>query len=174
MEVSWNDAIAFVDWLNHKENGHRYRLPTEAEWEYACRAVDNPNGPWTPFNTGATISTDLANYDGSYTYGAGVKGIYRKKTTPCGSLPANKFGLYDMHGNAWQWCYDVYGDHIPPALCHRSAQGPNKQDPAASRVLRGGSLGRASSEVPFRIPQRGYAPGVRGSNFGFRVVLDSP
>jgi formylglycine-generating enzyme required for sulfatase activity len=79
------------------------RLPTEAEWEYACRA-----GTTTAFHTGETISTDQANYDGDYTYGNGKKGVDRKKTIAVGSFNPNAWGLYDMHGNVWEWCADWY------------------------------------------------------------------
>ena len=106
-----------------------YRLPTEAEWEYACRA-----GTTTPFHFGETISTDQANYNGNFTYGNGKKGVYRKKTTPVGSFPANAWGLYDMHGNVWQWCQDWYGDY--PQKDVVDPQGPEKGE---YRVLRGGS-----------------------------------
>jgi len=90
VNVSWYGADAFAKWLS-KKTGHKFRLPTEAEWEYACRA-----GTTTPFYFGDTISTDQANYDGDYVYGSGRKGIDRKKTTRVGSFTANDFGLYDM------------------------------------------------------------------------------
>ena len=91
--VSWDDCEAFCQALG-KKDGKTYRLPTEAEWEYACRAATT-----TPFHFGGTISTDQSNYDGNYTYGGGKKGVYRQKTTPAGSFPANAWGLFDMHGN---------------------------------------------------------------------------
>ena len=91
-------------------SGKEYSLPSEAQWEYACRA-----GTKTPFSFGPTISTGLANYDGqSYqgTYGRDQNGIYRQKTTKIGSFPPNSFGLYDMHGNVWEWCLDdQYGKY---------------------------------------------------------------
>ena len=98
--VSWNDAKAFCQKV-YELTGKKVRLPTEAEWEYGCRA-----GTTTPFYFGETISTEQANYNGNYTFGQGEKGIYRQKTTPVGSFIANKFGLYDMHGNVWEWCED--------------------------------------------------------------------
>ncbi|NJR25452.1 MAG: formylglycine-generating enzyme family protein [Richelia sp. CSU_2_1] len=103
--VSWYDAVEFCARLSQK-TGKTYRLPSETEWEYACRA-----GTTTPFHFGENITTDLANYEGNYIYGAGLKGIYRKETTPVGSFGvANAFGLYDMHGNVREWCADPFHD----------------------------------------------------------------
>ena len=99
-QVSWQEAVAFCEKLS-QQAGRTYRLPSEAEWEYACRA-----GTTTPFHFGPAITTDLANYDGNYTYGNGSKGVYRQQTTEVGSFPPNAFGLYDMHGNVWEWCAD--------------------------------------------------------------------
>lgn len=102
--VSWNDARAFCERLSQR-TGRAYRLPSEAEWEYACRARS-----MTPFYFGETITTDLANYVGEYTYSQEPKGIYRHETTDVGSFPPNVFGLYDMHGNVWEWCADGWHD----------------------------------------------------------------
>jgi formylglycine-generating enzyme required for sulfatase activity len=95
--VSWYDAVEFCDRLS-QYTGKPYRLPSEAEWEYACRA-----GTTTPFHFGETITSELANYDADYTYGAGVKGVYRGETTPVGSFGVGEmpFGLYDMTGKVW-------------------------------------------------------------------------
>ncbi|TAG86585.1 MAG: hypothetical protein EAZ18_25495, partial [Oscillatoriales cyanobacterium] len=101
-QVSWNEAVEFCRKLTQK-TGKSYRLPSEAEWEYACRA-----GTTTPFYFGDTITPDLVNYDGNYPYGAAPKGLYRQQTTDVGSFPPNSFGLYDMHGNVWEWCSDKY------------------------------------------------------------------
>ena len=101
--MSWNDAIEYCEWLSKQWN-ITFRLPTEAEWEYACCA-----GTTTPFNTGDNLTTDQANYDGNYPYKKYPKGKYSGKTTPVGLYPPNTWGLYDLHGNVWEWCMDWYG-----------------------------------------------------------------
>ena len=98
--VTWEDAVEFCARLS-KCTGREYRLPSEAEWEYACRA-----GTTTPFHFGETITTNLANYNGNDTYANEPKGKYRKTTTPVGQFPPNAYGLYDMHCNVWEWCQD--------------------------------------------------------------------
>ena len=103
--VSWNDAVKFCQKLSQK-TGRDYLLPSEAEWEYACRARTS-----TPFYLGETITTDLANYNGNYTYGNEPKGKYRGETTDVGIFPPNAFGLYDMHGNVWEWCADYWHEN---------------------------------------------------------------
>ena len=127
--VSWYDVQKFIKRLNKKESDTQYRLPTEAEWEYAARA-----GTATPFSFGNTLSTDQANYDGNYPYGDGPKGIFRKKTIPVASFAPNGFGLYDMHGNVWEWCQDWYGDY--PTESVTDPKGPSY---SSGRVIRGGS-----------------------------------
>ena len=97
MNVSWDDAQSYVRWLSSK-TGHNYGLLSESEWEYVARA-----GTETPFYFGSTISTDQANYNGNYTYGSGREGVYRRKTLPVGRFSANVWGVYDMHGNVWEW-----------------------------------------------------------------------
>ncbi|MDY7003819.1 MAG: SUMF1/EgtB/PvdO family nonheme iron enzyme [Cyanobacteriota bacterium] len=99
-QVNWYEAVEFCERLS-KLTGKNYRLPSEAEWEYTCRA-----GTTTPFHFGETITGELANYRASKTYGNEPKGEYRKETTPVGKFPPNAFGLYDMHGNIWEWCYE--------------------------------------------------------------------
>ena len=103
-EVSWYQAIEFCQRLS-KLTGKNYRLSSEAEWEYACRA-----GTTTPFYFGETITPELVNYNGNYSYHNGPKGEYRRQTTPVGQFPPNAFGLYDMHGNVREWCADECHD----------------------------------------------------------------
>jgi len=156
--VSWDDCQEFIKKL--REKGKKlYRLPFEAEWEYACRA-----GTTTPFHFGETIFTEQANYNGEI-YGNGKKGMFRQKTTPVGSFPANAFGLHDMHGNVWQWCQDCLGDD--PQKDQIDPQGPEK---GTHRVLRGGSW--------FNLPlhcrsafRSGDVPGDRYDRYGFRLCF---
>ncbi|MGI2905759.1 caspase, EACC1-associated type [Tolypothrix sp. VBCCA 56010] len=130
--VSWNHAIEFCARLSNK-TGKNYRLPSEAEWEYACRA-----GTTTPFYFGETITTDLANYNGNYTYGSGIKGQYRKQTTDVGIFPPNPFGLFDMHGNICEWCQDEWHQNYNEAPTDGSAW-LIENDNHLIRHLRGGS-----------------------------------
>ena len=130
-KVSWNDCLEFIRKLNRQEGGNKYRLPTEAEWEYACRA-----GTATPFYTytGNCISTDQANYDGNYPMPGCSKGKYRKKTIDVASFSPNAWGLYDMHGNVWEWCQDWKGNY--PSRHVTDPDGPSS---GSFRVNRGGS-----------------------------------
>ena len=166
--ISWLDAVEFCDRLSHQTK-RKYRLPSEAEWEYACRA-----GTTTPFHFGETISTDFANYDGNHTYGAGSKGIYRGETTPVGSFGvANAFGLCDMHGNVWEWCADHWHSNYQGAPGDGSAwideHNQNKNDSQNERLLRGGSWGNFPVYCRSAVRMNGY-PGFNNGNFGFRVV----
>jgi formylglycine-generating enzyme required for sulfatase activity len=162
--VSWYDAVEFCDRLSQK-TGRQYRLPSEAEWEYACRA-----GTTTPFHFGETISTDLANYHGEYTYGAGSKRVHRKETTPVGSFGvANAFGLYDMHGNVWEWCADQWHGNYEGAPTDGSAWLDDNDNDYQRRVLRGGSWSDDPSycRSAFRYT---HLAGSRFNPIGFRVV----
>ena len=134
-QVSWYEAVEFCQRLS-KLTERNYRLPSEAEWEYACRA-----GTTTPFYFGETITPELVNYDGNYTYGDGQKGEYREQTTPVGEFPPNAFGLYDMHGNLWEWCADDSHDDYVGAPTDGSAWvDSSTEDPTESYTrLRGGS-----------------------------------
>ncbi len=128
--VAWHDARQFCERLSERA-GRVYRLPSEAEWEYACRA-----GTHAPFYFGETITTDLVNYVGEHTYRAEPKGIYRHKSTEPGSFPPNAFGLYDMHGNLWEWCADAWHDTYVGAPSNGKVW---EFKGATQRVLRGGS-----------------------------------
>ena len=162
-QVSWWDAVEFCDRLS-RATGKTYRLPTEAEWEYACRA-----GTTTPFHFGETISTDVANYDGNYIYGKGKKGQYRKKTTSVGTFPPNAFGLHEMHGNVWEWCLDHWHGSYKEAPIDGSAWLEQNAEQNASRVLRGGSW--FSNPRVCRSANRDYfSVDNRGNSIGFRVV----
>ena len=129
--VSNEDAIFYLDWLSQK-TGRRYVLPSEAMWEYACRA-----GTTTPFWTGRTITTDQANYHGDHPYGDGSKGLFRKATTEVNSFAANPFGLHDMHGNVFEWCADRWHESYRGAPTDGTAwlDGNEKR-----RVVRGGNF----------------------------------
>ncbi len=166
-QISWWDAVEFCQRLA-RETGRPYRLPTEAEWEYACRA-----GTKTPFYFGETITTDLANYYGNYTYGDGSKGKSLGGTTPVDHFQiANAYGLSDMHGNVWEWCLDHWHGNYKGAPTDGSAWLSDNEN--ASRVIRGGSWFnipsncRSASRVNV-LP--GYDLNV---NVGFRVVCELP
>jgi len=130
-QVNWYDAIEFCARLS-KLTVREYRLPSEAEWEYACRA-----GTTTAFHFGETITGELANYNASKTYADEPKGEYREETTPVGQFSPNAFGLYDMHGNVWEWCADTWHDNYDGAPRDGSVWTENGYDNHSS--LRGGS-----------------------------------
>lgn len=161
-QVSWDDCQEFLRKLNARVKGGRFRLPTEAEWEYACRS-----GTTTPFHFGDTISTAQANYNGNYTHGAGSKGVYREKTTPVGSFPSNAWGLHDMHGNVSEWCQDWYGPY--PGGMVTDPAGPSS---GSLRVHRGGDWLYGQWQCRSATRSRG-APQARsyGRTLGFRVAL---
>jgi formylglycine-generating enzyme required for sulfatase activity len=161
-QVSWHDAVEFCDRLS-SHTKRSYRLPSEAEWEYACRA-----GTTTPFHFGETITSELANYDTNHTYGVGVKGVVRGETTPVGSFGvANAFGLYDMHGNVWEWCADHWHSNYEGAPRDGSAWRDNNYND--NRMLRGGSW--FDNPELCRSAFRGnFVAGNRLDNYGFRVV----
>ena len=157
--VSWHDAMAFIKKLNGMEPALALRLPTEAEWEYACRA-----GTTTPFSFGANITTDQVNYDGENPYAGGVKGSYRGKTVDVKALPHNDWGLYQMHGNVWEWCSDWYGPYPTNAVTNHIGPGHGEY-----RVLRGGCWFNDGRFV--RSACRGYRlPSVRDDYYGFRLA----
>jgi formylglycine-generating enzyme required for sulfatase activity len=162
--VSWRDAMAFGRRLSER-TGRRFTLPSEAQWEYACRA-----GTTTPFHVGDMITTKLANYDGNYTYANGPEGEYREQTTPVGLFPANAWGLQDMHGNVWEWCLDQWHDSYAGAPGDGGAWLVSEDvNSGVNRLLRGGSWDdlprycRSASRLP-------SLPDLADLNVGFRVV----
>ena len=158
-KVSWDDIQQFIKKLN-RMTGKKYRLPTEAEWEYACRA-----GTTTPFNTGRCLLTNEANYDGNSPLKGCSKGKYREKTMPVASFSPNAWGLYDMHGNVWEWCSDWYGDYPTGSVVD-----PVGLSGGSDRVRRGGSWINNAGDC--RSAHRYYlTPGYRVSNLGLRLAL---
>ena len=161
--VNWFDAMEFCSRLSQL-TGRHYTLPSEAQWEYACRA-----GTSTPFAFGATITPELANYNGESTYADGPKGINRGKTTAVGSFPANAWGMQDMHGTVWEWCLDHWHDSYEGAPSDGSAWLDQDAGENYPRLLRGGSW--INDPRNCRSASREHVePGNTGANIGFRVV----
>jgi len=161
--VSWHNAVEFCAILS-KSSGRDYRLPSEAEWEYACRAGTN-----TPFYFGETITTQLVNYNGNYTYGSGIKGEYIGRTTEVGYFKiANAFGLYDMHGNVWEWCQDAWHENYDDAPVDGSDWIDKNHN--QYRVLRGGSWNHFPADCRSANRYRDV-PDNANYNFSFRVAL---
>jgi formylglycine-generating enzyme required for sulfatase activity len=158
INVSWNDAVAYLDWLNTElglaGRSNAYRLPSEAEWEYACRA-----GTTSSFSSGTTITKAQAQFS------EGALGS-AKQTVPVGSFPANAFGLHEMHGNVWEWCADYWHDTYKGAPANGSEwlSGGSSQ-----RVLRGGSWNGIPSWLRSAGRFRG-SPTIRSSSIGFRLA----
>ena len=159
--VSWDDAVLFCQKLSQR-TGKSYRLPSEAEWEYACRA-----GTKTPFSFGDNITPDLVNYNGNYPYKSAPKGKYREQTTDVETFTPNSFGLYDMHGNVLEWCEDDWHENYINAPTDGSAW--NSRSGNNTKTLRGGSW---YSDARFcrAAARNGGSRDFRRSNFGFRVV----
>ena len=204
VNVRWQDAMEFCARLS-RYTGRNYRLPSEAQWEYACRAIQNSkfkiqneesiqnlkskiqNPEYPPFHFGETITSELANYNSSVTYQEEPKGEYRGKTIPVGQFPPNAFGLYDMHGNVWEWCLDPWHGNYEGAPNDSSVWDKGKEElyediltnlnillqDERSHVLRGGSW----VIIPWdcRSAYR-YGSGILGINYvcGFRVVCVPP
>lgn len=157
--VSWDDAQAFIDKMNGMKPELCLCLPTEAQWEYACRAETE-----TPFSFGPQIDSDLVNFDGTNPYNKGKHSQYRQEKVEVKSLSANAWGLHEMHGNVFEWCQDWYGDYSSQAVT--DPQGPESGD---LRVLRGGSWfsGGRYCRSAYR---RDYSPGFANLNIGFRLA----
>jgi formylglycine-generating enzyme required for sulfatase activity len=174
--VSWEDAMEFCNRLSQR-TGRRYSLPSEAQWEYACRAESS-----SPFAFGKTLSPELANYDGNYTYANGPKGNYRQQTSPVGMFPANAWGLQDMHGNVREWCLDHWHENYKGAPIDGSpwlnavaqdGQRSTQQQTVGTndsklRLLRGGSWSSFPRYCRSACRLR-YLPGDRDDRVGFRV-----
>ncbi|HMW23507.1 MAG TPA: formylglycine-generating enzyme family protein [Burkholderiaceae bacterium] len=163
--MSWDDAQQYVKWLSGK-TGQTYRLPSEAEWEYAARA-----GTTTPFAFGERITTAQANFDGNSTYNGSAEGEYRQKTLPVGSLAKNAWGLYDMHGNVWEWVQDCGHTSYQGAPTDSRAWVSNCAEDR--RLLRGGGWGNypwhARSALRYR-----DGPTFRNGDIGFRLARMLP
>lgn len=164
-QVSWDDVQRFLRTLESLLPGCRADLPTEAEWEYACRA-----GTTTPFSFGKQIDPQRVNYDGNLPYAGAKKGLYRERTVPVKTFPPNPWGLYEMHGNVWEWCADA----------PRTYDGEPQRDPMgqvaggdeARRALRGGawSGGARGARSACRVAR---PPGSASGRLGFRLCLRS-
>ncbi|WP_223805805.1 formylglycine-generating enzyme family protein [Pseudanabaena sp. UWO310] len=171
--MSWHEARAFCVKLS-QQTGREARLPTEAEWEYACRA-----GTTTPFAFGNTVTTDQVNYDGNYPYGDAPKGKYREVTVNVDSFQPNAWGIYQMHGNVWEWCLDEWHDSYADKPENLKKQGNlawgdlNAGDnDDRYRLLRGGSWdsGAWDCRAAFR---GGENARVQDDCFGFRILIAS-
>jgi formylglycine-generating enzyme required for sulfatase activity len=161
--VSWQKAQEFCQKLTAK-TGKAYCLPSESQWEYACRA-----GTTTPFAFGAAITTDVANYNGKFTYGQAPQGIYRMTTTAVGQFPPNAFGLYDMHGNVWEWCADSWYENYQGAPIDGSARVRQSGRNSDLHILRGGSWYRDPWVCRSADRFKGSADGIF-NYVGFRVL----
>jgi formylglycine-generating enzyme required for sulfatase activity len=166
--VSWHDAVAFCEALSsrpeEKAAGRKSRLPAEAEWEYACRggAVEHQ-----AFHYGNSLSSTQANFNGDYPYGGATRGAYLERTTKVGSYEPNAYGLYDMHGNVWEWCSDWYGNDYYKKSPRRDPTGPAE---GTSRVVRGGSWDCFGQRCRSAW-RNGTEPANRYEYLGFRVAL---
>jgi formylglycine-generating enzyme required for sulfatase activity len=164
--VSWEDASTFCEQLSalpeERRAGRIYRLPSEAEWEYACRA-----GTTTPFHFGRAATGALANFDGRRPYGTSEAGPYLQRTSPVGLYPGNDFGLFDMHGNVWEWCADWYAS----TYARGQDQDPQGAPAGTERVRRGGSWADPAGRC--RSAARGHGPATQRCGWvGFRVALN--
>jgi formylglycine-generating enzyme required for sulfatase activity len=165
--VSWYDARKFCAWLTKTDSGRVHRLPTEAEWEYACRGGAPESYPFHVGRPLRSLSSARANFHGDFPYGGAAQGPSLGQTTPVGSYPPNGWGLCDMHGNVWEWCADWYNDDSYLRSRRQDPPGPPK---GPYRVIRGGSWGNRGQECrpAYRL---GGGPTNRCLDLGFRVAL---
>jgi formylglycine-generating enzyme required for sulfatase activity len=161
--ISWNAVQEFVRRLNAEEGTTGYRLPTEAEWEYAARA-----GTTTPFAFGDCLAADQANHNGNYPLKGCAKGLWRQKTVAVGSFSPNAWGLHDMHGNVWEWCQDWYGKYPTGAVT--DPKGPTAGE---YRVVRGGSWGSFARGCRSANRYSGV-PAFRSNVLGLRLCMSLP
>jgi uncharacterized protein (TIGR02996 family) len=165
-ELSWIEAVEFCRQLSLFDTEHRagrhYRLATEAEWEYACRA-----GTSTPFPFGHSLSAEWANFNTNCPVGAGPRSQQLEHTTRVGQYPCNGFGLHDMHGNLWEWCSDWYQENYYDSSPGIDPQGPDRSD---TRVLRGGAWGSDGRYCRSATRGRNY-PDARSHYDGFRIAM---
>jgi formylglycine-generating enzyme required for sulfatase activity len=162
-QVSWNDITQeFLPRLNKLVPGLNLTLPTEAQWEYACRA-----GTTTVFSFGDQITPEQVNYDGNHPYEGGKKGEYRNKTVPAKALPANQWGLHQMHGNVWEWCMDEFAAYLEGTVIDPVVHQDKKK--GRQRVLRGGSW-RDYGRFCRSSMRYASGPDSRGNGFGFRLA----
>ena len=159
--ISWWDAVEFCDRLS-QHTGRRYQLPSEAQWEYACRA-----GTDTPFHTGVTITSQYADYVGLYAYQSEKSGTHPRRTIPVGSFAPNAFGLHDMHGNVWEWCADTWHANYRGAPINGLAW--ESQAQSSLRTLRGGSWLNPPAKIR-SASRSGYRATALNRTIGFRVV----
>ena len=169
-QVSWEEAVEFCRRLSvlpeEQAAGRTYRLPTEAEWEYACRGGANAS---SPFAFGDSLSSTQANFNGNNPYGGAATGPYLQRTTPVGSFEPNGFGLYDMHGNVWEWCADWFDEYYSSQSPQQDPQGPQG---GSRRVLRGGGCFDDAHDCRSAV-RDSAEPGSRGGHVGFRVMCVS-
>jgi uncharacterized protein (TIGR02996 family) len=170
VNVSWRDAGRFCAWLTKMDSGRVYRLPTEAEWEYSCRGGAPESYPFHAGQPLHSLSSAQANFHGDFPYGGAAQGPSLRRTTPVGSYPPNGWGLYDMHGNVWEWCADRYRAAYYTQSPRQDPPGPPK---GSDRVIRGGSWGYRGRGC--RSANRGrFVPTNRNYYLGFRVALVLP
>lgn len=161
--VSWDDAQEFIRKLNQLNDGYTYRLPTEAEWEYACRA-----GTTTRYSFGDFLSADNTNFDSNSNYPRDEKKVWRRDVTLAGSFQPNAFGLYDMHGNVWEWCQDWYDANYYKESTHYDPPGPRS---GQEREARGGSWANNFDYTRSSSRHGHFIPTTRNNTLGFRIVM---